>query len=188
MIDDLAARHRQPGRHYHTAQHVAAVLGALDDLAADLDIRARARVVAAAWFHDAVYDPREAGNEEASAQLAEAALTGAGVDPGPAVEVARLVRLTAGHRAPVGDHEAEALLDADLAVLGSEPTAYDAYRRAVRAEYGHLTEAEWAAGRRAVLQSFLDTPAIYSGERARARWEARARANLSAEAASLSSD
>ena len=51
------------------------------------------------------------------------------------------------------------LLDADLAVLGSEPAAYQAYVTGVRAEYGHVDDAAWATGRAAVLRGLLDRPA-----------------------------
>lgn len=33
-----------------------------------------------------------------------------------------------------------ALLDADLAILGSDPASYDRYRLAVRREYAHIDE------------------------------------------------
>jgi predicted metal-dependent HD superfamily phosphohydrolase len=37
-----------------------------------------------------------------------------------------------------------------------------------------------------VLQSFLDRPSVYATPAGRTRWEARARANMAAEVASLS--
>jgi predicted metal-dependent HD superfamily phosphohydrolase len=55
----------------------------------------------------------------------------------------------------------------------------------VRAEYRHVTDDEWRIGRAAVLEGFLERPAIYSTPTARDRWETRARANLTAELASL---
>ena len=46
------------------------------------------------------------------------------------------------------------LLDADLAILGSSPTTYDAYVAAVRAEYADVGDDEWRAGRTGVLEGF----------------------------------
>src|SRR3954447_17771415 len=69
---DLIARWSEPQRHYHTADHLAAVLCIIDEnaaVAADPDA-----VRLAAWFHDAVYNPQRLDNEEASALLAEAIL------------------------------------------------------------------------------------------------------------------
>jgi predicted metal-dependent HD superfamily phosphohydrolase len=77
------------------------------------------------------------------------------------------------------------LLDADLAVLGSEPASYQAYVAGVRSEYSHVSVDDWRTGRARVLQSFLDRPTLFATPTGRARWEARARANLAAEVASL---
>jgi predicted metal-dependent HD superfamily phosphohydrolase len=70
-------------------------------------------------------------------------------------------------------------------VLGSDPAAYQAYVTGVRAEYGHVTDADWRAGRAALLRRFIARPAIYATKTARDRWERRARANLVAELATL---
>src|SRR4029453_7840032 len=133
--EQLLARWGEPQRHYHTVDHLAAVLAVVEehhDLAADPDA-----VRLAAWFHDAVYDPRRVDNEEASALLAEAVLPELHVGPARVAEVARLVRLTAGHDPAPGDHNGGLLTDADLAILASAPEAYRAYTVAVRREYAH---------------------------------------------------
>lgn len=184
-LDELAGRHREPHRRYHGLRHVTWVVRHVKDLArtepvADLDT-----VVAAAFFHDAVYDPRATDNEHESACLAERVLRDLGWTPARAAQVARLVRVTADHHA--GDHDAAVLVDADLAVLGSEPAAYQAYVNGVRVEYGHADDRTWRNGRAAVLRRFLAAPSIYATDTARSRWESRARANLVAELASLRS-
>ena len=79
------------------------------------------------------------------------------------------------------------LLDADLAVLGSEPSAYQAYVTGVRVEYAHVDSEAWSVGRAAVLRSYLDRARLYSTQEARSRWDARARANMTAELVSLAS-
>jgi len=90
---------------------------------------------------------------------------------------------TAGHVA--ADVDAAVLLDADLAILGAEPAAYSAYVHGVRLEYHHVAPPQWVVGRAAVLRSFLDRPAIFATPHMAATREARARANLSAELATL---
>ena len=94
----LLARWDEPHRHYHTRAHLRAVLDAVDAAATHA---ARPDLVRlAAWWHDAVYDPRAAGdaNERDSATLAERTLGGLGVPAPAATEVARLVLVTADHR------------------------------------------------------------------------------------------
>lgn len=180
---ELAARHAEPHRAYHTLVHVRQVLSDVGRLlrmgvaAADPDA-----VRLAAWFHDAVYDPRTAGNEEASAALAEARLAELDVPARRRATVARLVRTTAGH-APREVDEA-VLCDADLAVLAAGPHVYRAYARAIRREYGHLDDATWARGRAAFLEGMLARERVFHTAPMRTA-EARARANLDAERAAL---
>lgn len=81
--------------------------------------------------------------------------------------------------------DAAVLLDADLAVLGAPPGAYLEYVRRVRAEHSGLNDDEWRQGRSAVLRTLLDRPRLYRTPTGNARWEARARANLTAELAGL---
>ena len=54
------------------------------------------------------------------------------------------------------------LLDADLAVLGSDPASYQAYVAGVRSEYAHVSADDWRTGRTQVLRSFLDRPALFA--------------------------
>ncbi|CCG01587.1 metal-dependent phosphohydrolase [Blastococcus saxobsidens] len=167
----------EPHRRYHDLAHLAAVLGLLDRLSTD--VPDPAAVALAAWYHDVVYDPRRPDNEEISAARARAGLRGLAPDE-RVDEVVRLVLLTAGHDPEPGDANGAALCDADLAVLASPPQAYAGYASAVRAEYGHLSDEVFTAGRIAVLERLLALPRLYRLPAAR-EWEPLARANLAAE-------
>jgi predicted metal-dependent HD superfamily phosphohydrolase len=180
----LLARWREPHRAYHTATHLAAVLDRLDELSRD-GVEVEAAVRMAAWFHDAIYDPRAADNEVASAGVAVAVLGPLGFDDATVAEVARLVQLTAGHRPVPADAAGAALCDADLAVLAGPPDANRAYAIAVRREYRHLSDSAFRRGRRAVLEDLRARPQMYATSAGRRRWEAAARANLAAELATL---
>ncbi|MGC4854893.1 metal-dependent phosphohydrolase [Micromonospora sp. DT4] len=181
----LLARWREPHRHYHTVAHLGVVLDVVDrhaGLAGRPDL-----VRLAAWCHDAVYDPRAAGdaNERDSATLAGRLLTGLGV-PAPAVaEVRRLVLLTAGHRVAPGDSDGALLCDADLAVLAGPPAAYDRYAAAIRREYAHVPDPAFRSGRATVLTGLLALPTLFRLAPLAARWEAPARDNLRRELATL---
>ncbi|MGC4894935.1 HD domain-containing protein [Micromonospora sp. DT31] len=182
----LLAGWREPHRRYHTEAHLRAVLDVVDTYA---DQARRPDLVRlAAWCHDAVHDPRAGGdaNERASADLAGALLTAAGLPATAVTGVRRLVLLTAGHVLGPDDPDGALLCDADLAVLAGPPQAYRRYARAVRQEYAHVPAADFRAGRAAVLRHLLALPALYRLPEPHARWEARARANLTGELADLS--
>jgi len=174
--DDLIARWSEPQRHYHTLTHLERMLHVVHEWADQAD---DPRAVAlACWFHDAIYDPTSADNETASADLARSVLTALGVDP---AEVVRLVLLTATHAVEPGDRNGALLADADLAILATDPVTYAAYATAVRAEYAHVPDDAFARGRAAVLRRLLALPQLFHVPPLHAEWEARARANLTAE-------
>jgi predicted metal-dependent HD superfamily phosphohydrolase len=174
----LLARYDEPHRRYHDRRHLAEVLAALRVLTAGRTLPVP--VVCAAWLHDAVHDGRD-DDEERSALLATQLLPGLGVAPPVVDEVARLVRLTLAHDPAPDDGDGALLSDADLAVLGGTPERYARYAADVRAEYAHVDEDAFRAGRTAVLRSLLDLPRLYATDEGRRRWEAVARRNLTDE-------
>lgn len=183
-FDDVVGRHRQAHRRYHGVRHVTWVVRHVHDLAAEVGVADLGAVVAAAFFHDAVYDPMASDNEAQSARLAERQLCALGWPVRRRLAVGLMIEATAAHAA-TDDPDTAVLLDADLAVLGSDPGRYQAYASGVRTEYGHIDTAGWRAGRAAVLEGLLAADPLYSTEAARQRWALRARANLTAELAGL---
>jgi predicted metal-dependent HD superfamily phosphohydrolase len=176
---ELLRRWSEPHRRYHDIGHLADVLSIMDEYGPTAEVRL------AAWYHDAVYDPRASDNEERSARLAVDALDALGVG-GRAAEVARLVRVTATHDPDPGDVNGVLLCDADLAVLARPDDRYDRYAAAIREEYRHVPDDAFRAGRAAVLRHLLDLPVLYRTPELRERWEAAARANLHRELDALS--
>lgn len=179
-------RYREPGRSYHDVVHVRAVVARAVSLLTDAgsDVLDPATVVWAALWHDAIYDPRSSTNEADSAALARESLASFAVTKPQLDEVERLILLTAGHRVANDDTAGAILVDADLAVLGGEPSAYQAYVAGVRAEYHFVPDGAWCTGRSAVLRRLLDLSRIFTTTGMRA-YETAARRNLAAELASL---
>ncbi|MFC3078375.1 phosphohydrolase [Phenylobacterium terrae] len=184
MKPRLEAAYAEPHRRYHTRAHIEACLKLLDEVQG-LSADARRLLTWAIWWHDAVYDPKASDNEARSAELAEADLAAMDVSPADRAEVARLIRLTAGHAVEPGDRLGAVLVSVDLAILGAPPADYDAYARAVRQEYAHVPDALWRSGRSRVLQRFLDAPVIFPDPGLGARFEVQARENLARELATL---
>ncbi|MEV7649302.1 DUF4031 domain-containing protein [Arthrobacter sp. NPDC089319] len=179
---DLLERWTEPHRHYHGPGHLLAVLEALGQLAPPVGAGPRQRTVwLAAWFHDAVYNGQAGQDEQESAELAAASLPAAGISAGETAEVVRLVLLTADHSPDPQDESGALLCDADLAVLGGTPAEYRSYVRAVRQDYADVADADFAAGRTAVVRRLLDLDPLYRTPAAREKWLESARRNLTAE-------
>ncbi len=173
LRDELLAAWDRAG--YHDLLHLAEVLDRIDELAGAGAGFDATTVALAAWFHDAVYDGA-GDDEERSAQWAERALPAAYAD-----EVARLVRMTVHHR-PAGDDPAGgALSDADLGILAATRERYDAYAAGVRADFAHVADDEFRAGRAAVLADLAARATMFHTPQGRELWEDRARANLTRE-------
>jgi predicted metal-dependent HD superfamily phosphohydrolase len=200
-IDDVLIRYAEPHRRYHTATHIMFVLRHLQDASRAVESSATLspEVIAAALYHDAIYDARAGDNEARSADLAAADLSAIGWPAERCETVAALVIATAGHldddpaegvdagsevRSDVASDSA-LLLDADLAILGADPGAYQAYVNGVRTEYAHVDDDQWLTGRTVVLQRFLDRPRLFITEYMHSTFEHRARANIEAELAAL---
>ena len=182
-FDELAAAYDEPGRFYHNLDHLADVLRTIDDLA-DLawDVAA---VRLAAWYHDAVYDPRALDNEERSAALAQTRCESWGL-PRETIDTARqLILATKTHPFVPEDRDEAVLLDADLAIFGAGQERYNAYARAIRQEYQWVPEEDYRRGRLRILRSFLQKERIYRLERMQQLHEAAARENLAREIAAL---
>ena len=93
--------------------------------------------------------------------------------------------LTEQHRPADDDPNGCALSDADLAILAAPAERYAEYVAAVRRECAHVSDADFAAGRAAVLRDLLAKPHLFHTAHARSSWEAAARANVERELVAL---
>ena len=179
----LESMYGEPQRRYHTLAHVEALRRWLAQWQA---LARQPQVIdAAIWFHDAVYDPQRTDNEALSAELARAELAAIGWPAARIDRVAAMVLATQHHRADAADADTWLLLDLDLSVLGQRADVYDAYSRAIRAEYARVDAEAYREGRRRVLDGFLARDAVYRTPALHEAWEAAARANLARERQAL---
>jgi predicted metal-dependent HD superfamily phosphohydrolase len=176
LFAQLAKAYAEPSRAYHNTEHIRDCLSQLD-LSREL-ARKPDEVEAALWFHDVVYVPGAADNEDRSARLAEAALTAAEAPVERSRRVAKLVLATRHLMAP-RDPDTQLICDIDLSILGREPTVFDRFERAIRQEYAHIAEPDYRHERAAVLAGFLRRESLYQTEYFRDRFEQQARINLS---------
>ena len=170
LILELSRRYCEPNRHYHTIEHIARMLF----LGRELDLSDEQ--VLAIWFHDAVYDSRSDTNEEDSAELADSMMSAAEFNDESIELVKQIVLDTKIHQPSCP--QAAAVIDLDLASLAVPWEEYERNRRNIRLEYDWVAHADYEAGLRSFLVSFLDRPRIYWTDWG-ANLEAPARSNLS---------
>jgi len=173
---DVGSRYCEPLRHYHTLDHIAASLAHLDA------VEVNAAVEGAIWFHDVIYDPARRDNEEQSAAFF-LETTRPWIDPDLAERIQLLIMATDPRTERIEHPDHALITDIDLAILGAEAADYDAYAKAIRAEYGHVPDEEFRMARAAVMKRFLDAP-IYRTPTFR-HLEAQARRNIEEELAAL---
>lgn len=188
QLDVLRAAYASPPRAYHDFGHVLEVLDHYAGVAAGPGWIQPREVALAVLYHDAIYQAGQGDNEARSARLAvdEIArwLPAEGID---AQRVARLVELTARHgRHLPGDFDADPaaadvrhFLDCDMAILGAAPERFDAYDRAIAADYRDVLPG-WLfrINRRRFLRSLLARERIYLSDFFHARLDESARRNL----------
>ena len=182
-FDNLVRMYSESSRHYHNLEHIAEVLkvaGRLRKFAENPNA-----VMLAAWYHDAVYDPKQNDNEAKSADFSKKVLEELGVSSPMIATVTELILATAHMTPHVLTADVRVLLDADLAILGSGETRYLRYAADIRREYAWVPDAEYAAARIAVLDGFLARQRIFHTDILFLEGEGSARRNMLAERVSL---
>lgn len=179
----LVAAYSTPGRYYHTLKHIDHVLGTIQILQGYTNNLAAVQL--AAWFHDVVYNSQAEDNEERSADYALELLSNLGIPESTIITVTRLILNTKKHQVAVDDYDSQVLLDADLAILATNPVQYLEYAHAIRQEYGWVAQAEYIIGRRQVLEEFLQRSHIYFTPLMSEFAEPSARGNIQTEIQSL---
>jgi predicted metal-dependent HD superfamily phosphohydrolase len=182
LRDGLLEAWSGPSRRYHTLRHLHDCLALLEPVRDAA--RHPAEVEIALWFHDAIYDPRAADNEQRSADWAAKALSDAGVDAQATARVHALVMATR-HAAEADGTDQELLADIDLAILGAGRERFDEYEVEVREEYAWVPGPVFRHKRKQILAGFLARPRLYSTPQFAERFEASARENLAHSLASL---
>lgn len=180
----IRGQYNAPGRFYHNLSHLDQVISQL--VAVKDQVQNWTAVVMATAYHDYVYDPLRTDNEEQSALCAEQELS-AVIDAASLALCLRMVRATKTHL-PDPHTDLNFFIDADLSILGAPAREYQFYSRQIKKEYSMFAGAVYHAGRRKVLQQFLDRKRIFNSSYFYEHYEVRARENLRAELALLKSE
>lgn len=184
-FQEITQRYSEKHRVYHDLSHISALL----ELASEweyhfTDIDA---VRWAIWYHDVVYSPTDANNEEKSVQFARQHLPRLNVVPEKLDKICTWILATKDHTLPsdVADTDGFLFLDIDLSILGASSEVYQSYSKAIRQEYSIYPDFLYKVGRKKVLKNFLQKKRIYHTDLAFNRWETPARANIKSELENL---
>jgi predicted metal-dependent HD superfamily phosphohydrolase len=175
LFSSLVARYSEPHRKYHSVQHLSECLAAFEPVR-HLPPHP-AEVEAALWFHDAIYEVQRSDNEKLSAAWAEREFLQAGA-PREAAELVASLVLATKHDALPTTLDEQVLVDIDLSILGAPEARFAQYEQQIRQEYAFVPGFLFRRKRRAILQTFLDRPSIYSTPHFNAALEQAARKNL----------
>eukprot|EP00978_Attheya_sp_CCMP212_P039617 scaffold207727_cov40-Attheya_sp.AAC.1 len=204
-FDKLVELYCEKHRAYHTLVHLEEMFGYLHHLSSHIstitDARNAAVLTLSVWFHDAIYNPRSATNEQDSAALfllysMELLDEGKQEDESSSrvslkERVMDCILATESHhhieKEDMSEEERAMVLlflDADLSVLGKTTAAYAAYARGIRHEYDFVPHDTYCEKRAAILDDLCDT-AIYFTPTMRTAVEERGRSNLQNEISHL---
>jgi predicted metal-dependent HD superfamily phosphohydrolase len=178
VFENLDWHYKDRCRRYHTWAHIAHCLDQFDAAAASTPADP-VIVEIAIWFHDAEYfvHAPPGKNEVLSAMLASNSLTYLGFDSPFCKEVEQVIHATV-HDGVVSSDEEAFMTDVDLSALGGSYEDVRKDGRQIRAEYAHLRDVEFYAGRAAFLKQLLQREHLYHLPWFRERFEARARENI----------
>lgn len=186
IIDEILGFWQEPHRFYHTIAHLEHGLGLLGQFSAQ-------PVSIIAWFlHDLVYDPKAHDNEAAPAAWAHNLVAACAAPAGDIDRIQTLILATAHPQNTPDkamaraqrDEQLALFLDVDLAILATEPAQYQAYTAAVRREFQHVSDKDFARGRARLLMQWLTGP-IYCSTLVPKQWNHQAHANIRAELCQL---
>ena len=171
LCDAYAEKHR----HYHTDQHIKAMLAHFDSVSHLVEYPAELEL--AIWFHDAIYKPMSKTNELDSARWARDFLSAQNFDVAGKEHVFNLIMATE-HNGHVYSNDEKLMVDIDLSILGTPEHTFEIYEKNVREEYRWVPWFLYRKKRKEVLRSFLESPSIYQTKIFKEKFEAIARINI----------
>lgn len=181
LYNELMVAYSDANRHYHTLDHISEMLSLLNDSDCTEPVARWAT-----WYHDIIYLPGHKDNEESSALKAASSLNSLGIDEGVVQLVQSIILATQSHLSSANSSNCLlAVLDADMAILGSSQDNYIEYCHAVSMEFGHIPKALYRQGRRKFLQSVDSQESIYQTAWFHDRFEQQARENIKQELTKL---
>ncbi len=148
----LVSHYEDGRRAYHNLTHILHCLQEFDRVKNLIQDPLAAEL--ALWFHDVIYVPQKADNEEQSAEMAMQCLISCGGTSGLALKVVAHILATKRHRVITNDPDQPFVLDIDMAILGQPEAVFDRYDSQIALEFGFVPREKYGEGRAAALRGF----------------------------------
>lgn len=174
--EKLVQAYSEPGRYYHTLEHIECCLGLFEDIK---DIADNADALALSlWFHDAIYEPGADDNEQRSANWFMDETRGIFDDSFRNIVNAQIMA-TLHCCNEIKDHDTRLMIDIDLSSFGMPWPIFLRDSENVRKELPQLTDAEFYPKQCAFSQRLLEKSRFFQSDYFYEHYEAQVRKNLS---------
>jgi predicted metal-dependent HD superfamily phosphohydrolase len=175
LWNELDNQYSSANRHYHNMHHIQNFYSEL--LSVKNKLQDWECIIAALFYHDAIYKAHSKNNEEESALLAQRRLKNSNWDNTKVERCMAHILATKWHSYS-DDMDSNYFTDADLSILGNSRSIYLKYCSDIRKEYSMFPNIIYNPGRRKVIKHFLDMDRIYKTDYFHQHFETQARINL----------
>ena len=180
VFTELDEHYRQPHRYYHSGNHIDHCLSKMDMAMAEPGASGNPNLLdgieLAIWFHDVIYEPGAADNEQRSADWFAQRATGV-LPPNIISRIEGYIMSTTHHEPPI-DEGSKFVVDVDLSGFGLPPALFRRDGDNIRKEFDYMSETEFICGQTKFLKKLLGRSSIYSTSYFYDRYETRARQNI----------
>lgn len=179
---EIEAAYTAKERHFHNLRHLQHLWNELQPL--QKMFQDWPTVLFALCYHDIVYDVEQnaitGDNEERSAAIADKHLQAIQY-PAEKIEVCKRLILSTKKHIPGTNQDMDLFTDADLCILGQPWKVYLEYFKNIRREYDFYPDTIFKAGRKKVLEHFLQMKPLFKTDHFQKLYEEAAKENLAAE-------
>ncbi len=186
LYNRLSGQYTNPGRFFHTLDHVEFVLKRAELEFEYIKPDEWPLAYLAIAYHDIVYTPGDILNEERSANFAVSELQDF-LPVSDLEHVAQAILATDHGRPFVGDSLCAVVADADLSSLAKPWREFCADRKKIKLEFKDFSEKEFKQGTVAFFKKLLGKPRIFRLPTAFKKYENLARHNMACTIAELES-
>jgi predicted metal-dependent HD superfamily phosphohydrolase len=175
VYEDLVRLYSESGRRYHSWGHLTHCLQEFDrGIAAQMG--SPDAVELALWFHDAIYAPGAADNEQRSSDLFRQ-WGRIGFSPAFVEKVCGLILITM-HRQSPDEGDESYVMDIDLSSFGMNWPDFLRDTRDIRKEQAHVPDAVYYPTHARFLKLLLNRPCIFHTDFFHDSYEKSARRNI----------